>query len=230
MGPKKVEFHWPIHYGLLDYNSFNEKKNHIKLKAIQYTWERCWHTAIYPSLKPTAPLQESSARKNTTDEESELGLDTEREKEEEEEEEEEDEHLELCGYGSQAHQREPLLRRQFHQPSRAQPNHSVTTLHFSHSLFKPLLSDLLLLLFFISIYEFGFSLSALGFYKIYFFCPWLNLFMISSFYCALLLVHLCVLRFTLQQLSFFFNGLYIRFANCIQILGCFECPFCKLHI
>ena len=86
----------------------------------------------------------------------------ERKKEEEEEEEEEDEHLELCGYGSQAHQREPLLRRQFHQPSRAQPNHSVTALHFSHSLFKPLLSGIFF--FFISIYEFGFSLSALGFY------------------------------------------------------------------
>ena len=88
---------------------------------------------------------------------SELRLDTESEKEEEE-----DEYLELCGYGSQAHQREPLLRRQFHQPSRAQPNHSVTTLQFSHSLspFKSLLSDF----FFVSIYEFGFSLSALGFY------------------------------------------------------------------
>ena len=53
-GPKKVEFFWPI---LMDHC----------FQTIQYTRLRtmlvCYHTAIYPSLKPTPPLQESSAIK-----------------------------------------------------------------------------------------------------------------------------------------------------------------------
>ena len=123
------------------------------------------HKAKGYIVRMVAPLHRPHScnckRKNTTDKErervSELRLDTESEKEEE------DEYLELCGYGSQAHQREPLLRRQFHQPSRAQPNHSVTTLHFSHSL-SIQIAYLGFFFFFVSIYEFGFSLSALGFY------------------------------------------------------------------
>ena len=147
MGPKKVEFLWPIHYGLLDYNSFNEKKKSHKAKGYTvHVRAVLAYGDLSISEADSTTAREQCQKEHHRQRESELGLDREREKEEEEEEE--DEHMELCGYGSQAHQCEPLLRRQFHQPSRAQPNHSVTTLHFSHSLFKPLLSDLLLLFFF----------------------------------------------------------------------------------
>jgi len=48
------------------------------------------------------------------------------------EREREDEYLELRRYGSQAHQRDPLVRRQFHQPSGAQP-HCSESPSFSRS-------------------------------------------------------------------------------------------------
>lgn len=49
---------------------------------------------------------------------------------EEKRREENDEHLELRGYCSQTHQRHPLLRRQFHQPSRPQSHYRVSTRSF----------------------------------------------------------------------------------------------------
>jgi hypothetical protein len=52
------------------------------------------------------------------------------------EREREDEYLELRRYGSQAHQRDPLVRRQFHQPSGAQPHCSVSPSFSQSSLYS----------------------------------------------------------------------------------------------
>jgi hypothetical protein len=60
-----------------------------------------------------------------------------------------DEYLELRRYGSQAHQRDPLVRRQFHQPSEAQPHCSVSPSFSQSSLHSGVFSDSFL----------GFSLS-----------------------------------------------------------------------